>query len=172
MKKKLLFTLAVLLYFVGLAIAQPYTLDKKIKPIQLRLIPYSGDKGDSTWKGQVNFTTVTPKKDTTYFFLNGLSVYQPVFLSATGKKNIVEIILCKNTWKSADQKGNLKTTGKWETHFKTEGSFGIMVITKTREPYQLFTWVGKPLRGKDIGAPFKKQEAKAGSNSKTKAKKS
>lgn len=144
-------------------LAQPYTLDKKIKPFQLRLIAYKGELNDSTWKGQVNFTTVTPKKDTTYFFINGLSVYQPIYLKATGKKNNVKIVLCKNTWKTADQSGNLKAEGKWSTHFKTEGSFGIMVITISREPYQLFTWVGKPIRGKDIAAPFKKQEAKSSS---------
>ncbi len=172
MKIKFILTLAMLLQFIGMAIAQPYTLDKKIKPIQLRLIPYNGDKGDSTWKGQVNFTTVTPKKDSTYFFVNGLSVYQPIFLSATGKKNNVQIILCKNTWKMADQTGNLKQEGKWNTQFKTEGSFGILVVTTSREPYQLFIWAGKALRGRDIGAPFKKQEVKAGSNNKTKSKKS
>ncbi len=168
MKIKFTLTLAMLVHFIGIAIAQPYTLDKKIKPIQLRLISYNGEKGDSTWKGQVNFTTVTPKKDSTYFFVSGLSVYQPIFLSATGKKNNIQIILCKNTWKTADQTGNLKSAGKWSTRFKTEGSFGILVVTTSREPYQLFTWVGKPLRGKDIGVPFKKQEVKKVDKSKTK----
>ncbi len=141
--------------------AQPYTLDKNVKPIELRLIDYNGENGDTTWKGKVNFTTVTPKKDTTYFFVKGLSVYQPIYFSTTGKNKNLEISLCKDSWKKVNQKGNLKNSEKWSTNFKTEGSFGVMMVSKTREPYQLFTWVGKAIRGKDIAAPFKKQELKA-----------
>lgn len=158
-------------FITKLTNAQPYTLDKNVKPIELRLIDYAGEKGDTTWKGKVNFTTVTPKKDTTYFFVKGLSVYQPVYFSTTGKNKGLEISLCKDSWKRANQKGNLKNNEKWNTNFKTEGSFGIMMITKTREPYQMFTWVGKAIRGKDIAPPFKKQEVKTQKKSQTKTKK-
>ena len=157
---KLNVILVVMLLFTNVINAQPYTLDKKVKPIELRLIDYNGEKGDTTWKGKVNFTTVTPKKDTTYFFVKGLSVYQPIYFSTTGKNKGLEITLCKDSWKKADKKGDLKNNGKWDTNFKTEGSFGIMMVTKSREPYQMFTWVGKPIRAKDIAAPFKKQDPK------------
>ncbi len=168
---KIVSILFFILLFVIKSNAQPYTLDKKVKPIELRLIEYNGEKGDTTWKGKVNFTTVTPQKDTTYFFVKGLSVYQPIYFSTTGKNKNLEIKLCKDTWKNSNQNGNLKTSDKWSANFKTEGSFGIMMITKSREPYQMFTWVGKPIRGKDIAPPFKKQEVKAEKKSKTKTKK-
>jgi hypothetical protein len=157
-----LFSILFLLLLIGKSSnAQPFTLDKNVKPIELRLIDYNGENGDTTWKGKVNFTTVTPKKDTTYFYVRGLSVYQPIYFSTTGKNKNLEISLCKDSWKNANQKGSLKVNEKWSTNFKTEGSFGIMMITKSREPYQMYTWVGKAIRGKDIAAPFKKQEPKA-----------
>lgn len=166
--QKLFLILFLVFLLLNTSNAQPYTLDKNVKPIELRLIDYAGNKGDTTWKGKVNFTTVTPKKDTTYFFVRGLSVYQPIYFSTTGKNKNLEISLCKDSWKRANQKGNLKSNEKWSTHFKTEGSFGIMMITKTREPYQMFTWVGKPIRAKDIAAPFKKEEAKSQKKTETK----
>jgi hypothetical protein len=165
--KKLTLIIFILLYTIEISNAQPYTLDKKIKPIELRLVDYAGEKGDTTWKGKVNFTTVTPKKDTTYFYVKGLSVYQPIYFSTTGKNKGLEIKLCKDSWKNANKKGDLKTKEKWSTNFKTEGSFGIMMVTKSREPYQMFTWVGKPIRVKDIAAPFKKQELKPTTNKTT-----
>ncbi|MBP6430793.1 MAG: hypothetical protein KA319_03420 [Ferruginibacter sp.] len=155
-KTSILFCLLLLVKFSN---AQPFTLDKNIKPIELRLIDYAGENGDTTWKGKVNFTTVTPKKDTTYFVVKGLSIYQPVYFATTGKNKNLEIKICKDNWKTPNQKGNL-ANGKWSVNFKTEGSFGIMMITKNREPYQMFTWAGKAIRAKDLPSPFKKQEAK------------
>lgn len=135
--------------------AQPYTLDKNIKPTILRLIDYNGKNNDTTWKGKVNFTTLKPVKDTTYFALKGLSMYQPVYFSATSKNTKVEVRLCKNSWKKAEQSGTLVSKGKWSTRFKTEGSFGIMVVSAAKIPIQLFTWVGKPIRATDLPSPFK-----------------
>ncbi len=142
-------------------LAQPYTLDKNIKPTQLRLIDYNGENGDTTWKGKVNITSVAPKKDTMYYVVKGLSMYQPVYFSTTSSNKKIEVKLCKDTWRKADQNGTLSNNGKWSTRFKTEGSFGIMVVNKEKAPYKLFTWVGKAIRAKDLPSPFKTKPVKS-----------
>ncbi|MGF2414900.1 MAG: hypothetical protein ACQUYJ_21355, partial [Ferruginibacter sp.] len=122
--------------------------------------------------GKINITTTTQNTDTAYYFVKGISMYQPVYVTVVAENSgeKVDIRLCKNNWKAPNKTGTTDAKGNWNAKFKTEGSFGIMMITKSREPYQIFTWVGKTIRGKDIAAPFKKQEPKAAKKTEKKPK--
>ncbi|MBL0147057.1 MAG: hypothetical protein IPP48_16420 [Chitinophagaceae bacterium] len=138
--------------------AQPFTLNKNIKPVELKLVPYKAK--DSIWNGKINITTVAQKEDTLYYFVKGLSIYQPIYISIASQnpKHKYEIKLCKDNWKSADRTAKLDAKGNWGMQFKTEGSFGLMVVCK--EPltnYKLLVWVGKELKNIGIPSPFTKK---------------
>jgi hypothetical protein len=134
--------------------AQPYTMDKNIKPIELVLIDYKATGKDSVKNGKINLTSVTPKKDTMYYVVKGAGIYQPNKFTVSSKNKNVEIKICKNSWKKPDRFGTTKN-GKWTTEFKTEGSYGVMIISKQKAPYQIFVWTGKAMRAKDFFKPLK-----------------
>jgi hypothetical protein len=136
-------------------VAQPFTLDKKIKPIELTLIPYKAK--DSIYNGKINITTVTQKEDTLYFFVKGLSMYQPTYIGVDceDKKQKTKIFLCKDNWKVVNKKGQL-VDGYWFEKFKTEGSYGIMIIkNKPTDVYNIMIWVGKEILNRKLPSPFK-----------------
>lgn len=142
----------------SVAIAQPFTLDKKIKPVELTWLNYKAK--DSAWNGKINITSVKQVKDTLYFFVKGLSIYQPVYLSVStkNKKGAVDIFLCKESWQKPDKKGVLEN-GYWYEKFKTEGSFGIMIVTKKKpQDYQILLWAGKEMVNRKLPSPFKKNK--------------
>ena len=114
--------------YCGAAVAQPFTLNKDLKPTELIMIPYK-DKKDTTWNGKINITTVKQTKDTMYFFVKGLSIYQPVYIGVdnNNKNQKCKISLCKDNWTNPDKTGEL-INGFWQHKFRTEGSFGIMIV--------------------------------------------
>lgn len=153
--------------------AQPFTLNKNIKPVELKLIPYK--QKDSAFNGKINITTVTQKEDTLYFFVKGLSMYQPTYIGfdSDDKKQKTKIFLCKDNWKTPNKTGQL-ADGYWFEKFKTEGSYGIMVIkNKPTDKYNIMIWVGKEMLNRKLPSPFKtvtKATAKQPAKTKTKAK--
>jgi hypothetical protein len=153
--------------------AQPFTLNKNIKPVELKLIPYK--QKDSAYNGKINITTVTQKEDTLYFFVKGLSMYQPTYIGfdSDDKKQKTKIYLCKDNWKAPNKTGQL-ADGYWYQKFKTEGSYGIMVIkNKPIEKYNIMVWVGKEMLNRKLPSPFKtltKAAAKEPAKTKTKSK--
>jgi hypothetical protein len=122
--------------------AQPFTLNKSIVPKQLMLKDFK-PKGKEQLNGKINVSRVTQTADTAYYFIKGLSIYQVVYFnfSSSVANDDSKVFLCKNNWKRADKTSALKQ-GKWDATFRTEGSFGIMVVqSKRRNPYYLSTWV-------------------------------
>ncbi len=155
-KKIMTLLLCIIVATAAKCIAQPFTLDKKIKPVELIWQNYKAK--DSTWNGKINISTVKQVKDTAYFFVKGLSIYQPVYvsLSTNDKKGECNIFLCKESWTKPDKRGVLKN-GYWYEAFKTEGGFGIMVVTKKKpQTYQILVWSGKELINRKLPSPFKK----------------
>ena len=143
------------MFLINASIAQPFTLNKNIKPVELKLIPYK--QKDSTYNGKINITTVTQKEDTLYFFVRGLSMYQPTYIGfdSKDKKLQTKIFLCKDNWKIANKTGQLEN-GYWFEKFKTEGSYGIMVVkSKPTDVYNIMIWVGKEILNRKLPSPFK-----------------
>lgn len=125
-------------------IAQPFNLDENIKPVELTLHTFN-PPADPKAKGKLNVTEVTQVKDTLYYFARGISIYSPVYVGVTVKDeaNPVKVGLYKMNWKTPSRSGHTDEKGHWEEKFKTEGDFGIMVVTKTKPAtYSLIVWAG------------------------------
>ena len=155
MYKKIASITITFVCFLFAAKSQPFTLNKNIKPVELTLIPYKAK--DSVYNGKINITTVTQKEDTLYFFVKGLSMYQPTYIGfdSEDKKQKIKIFLCKDNWKIANKTGQLNN-GYWFEKFKTEGSYGIMVVkSKPTDVYNIMIWVGKELLNRKLPSPFK-----------------
>lgn len=166
MNKTLLLSL---LFFVFLfsAEAQPFNLDPNIEPVELKLLPYSPkDPAREMEKGRMNITRVTQVKDTLYYFVQGASIYSPVYVGVTSldPANKVDVRLCKMNWKNLDRSGTTDEKGQWSAKFKTENDFGIMVIPQSKPAkYTLLVWVGNEAKLElppVLGADVKKEDAK------------
>lgn len=141
---KRIMKLVVLLLILSEANAQPFSLDDRIKPVELNLYPFNPSSQPKA-KGRLNVTQVTQQKDTLYFFAKGASIYSPVYvgISTADKEHPIEVRLCKTNWKDLARQGSTGTEGHWEDKFKTEGDFGIMVIAINKpSDYSLTVWNG------------------------------
>ncbi len=125
------------------AFAQPFTLDEKIKPTELKLEPY-GQKGEKT-AGRLYGAVITQTEPTQYYFVRNVSIFSPdyVAIGSQDPSAPIQISVHKNTWEQADRKGQTDASGRWNTKFKTSGDFGIRV-TPDRLPatYAVLVWVG------------------------------
>jgi hypothetical protein len=152
------FIITILLSFLltQVAIAQPFSLNKNIKPIELKLVPVKLDH-DTFMNGKIVSKDFMQKSDTAYYFVKGAGIYQPAYFSYTSmnKTDETQIFLCKNNWKKPDQVAKLKD-GKWSLLFKTEGSYGIMVVQKkSKVKYNLLAWIGNETKNISMPSPFK-----------------
>lgn len=170
MKKHFKFIIIIALLFfstgVSKVMAQPFNLDDRIQPTELTLVPYK--KGDAKASGQINVTTVTQTQDTMYFFVKGLSMYSPAYFGITGNDHaaVINVSLNKENWHQANKTGQTDDKGHWETNFKTEGDFGIMVVPQTKPAkYTLVTWVGDEAKDVGISTPFGNAKATAAGGS-------
>jgi hypothetical protein len=159
MKKyfKIFIITALLFSVTGMSklLAQPFNLDDRIQPTELNLVTYK--KGDPKASGHINVTTVTQTQDTMYFFVKGLSMYSPAYFGITGDDHaaVINVTLNKENWHQANKKGETDDKGHWETSFKTEGDFGIMVVPKVKPAkYTLVTWVGDEAKDVGVITPF------------------
>jgi hypothetical protein len=164
MKKIIRLTLCICLFFHKQTNAQPFTLDDRIQPQELKLEDYKKD--DAKAKGRISTTTFTQEADTAYYWVQGISMYAPTFFSITASDPAagLKINLCKENWKQPHKTGEIKGKGKWNTNFKTEGDFGIQVIAgKKPVNYALLVWVGDEVKV-EIPSPFKSGNAAVSEN--------
>src|SRR5260370_41506054 len=61
--------------------AQPFTLDQKIKPIELTLSNYN--TGDPRAQGRIAQASFTQTENTQYYFVQGISIFSPDYVSIT-----------------------------------------------------------------------------------------
>ncbi len=138
---------------------QPFTMDEKIKPTELKLSSYVGKTAKE--KGRIAIVDVNQKDESLYFFVRGISVFSPimVYVESVDKANKLGISLHKDFWKDADRSGNTDNEGVFSSSFKTGGDFGIKVLSKKMPvKYQILVWVGDEVTP-DLPSPFKKQKA-------------
>lgn len=143
------------------AIAQPFTLDS-IHVTELKLVDFTPKK--SAIKGRINLTHVTQVKDTMYYFVTGVSVYSPTYVSVTtrDKTKPVEVRLHKWNWHDVLRSGNTGDSEHWEDKFRTETDFGIMVVSKNNPvDYAITVWTGEEAKA-PLPSPFSKAKASAG----------
>ena len=116
----------------------------------------------------MNITRVTQVKDTLYYFVQGASIYSPVYVGLTSLDPSVkvDVRLCKMNWKNFLRSGTTDDKGQWKENFKTENDFGIMVIPQSKPAkYTLLVWVGNEAKLElptVLGGDEKKADEKSG----------
>lgn len=141
--KKIIVALIVVMAVLGKAAAQPYTLDKKIKPIELKMFEYK-KAGDSLMNGKLHSSVFKQEKDTAYFFVKGAGIYQTVIVAIANKKSnqVLNVALCKDSWNKPDRMAKVESSKTYYEKFRTEGSFGIRVIPRqAKNEYQIMVWI-------------------------------
>lgn len=142
--------------------AQPFTLDERIQPLELKLEDYKKD--DPKAKGRMVTHAARQEADTAYYWVQGISIYSPTFFTITASDPAADlkINLCKENWLKPHQSGSIRGKGKWKANFKTEGDFGIQVIAaKKPVRYALLVWSGEEIKV-DLPSPFKSGGAGTG----------
>ncbi len=142
-KKRIALIGFLLLLVFGQLVAQPFNLDKNIQPQELKMTDFK--KGDSLLSGKISVAVIKQVSDTAYFFVRGAGIYQQVILTASNRKpnQKLDIALCKESWNKPNRSGVIDNQKAYTEQFKTEGSFGIRVISKRPNPeYQLIVWIG------------------------------
>lgn len=171
MIRKLIFYVTPLLLTGLLAgsaavMAQPFTLDKKFNPVQLKLNKFNPPKEPKA-KGSISITEVIQKEDTLFYFVKGASIYSPIYVglqSGDSANSTIDVSLHKLSWKRAERSGTTDATGHWEQQFKTENDFGIRVVVKEKPTaYSLMVWVGDEVK-MELPTVFKKGAIPRGGN--------
>jgi len=142
--------------------AQPFTLDEKIKPIELTLSDYKTD--DPKAQGRIAQASFTQTENTQYYFVRGISIFSPDYVSITTDDPSagIKVSLHKDNWELPDASGQTGGEGHWETKFKTSGDFGIKVVTdKLPARYFLVVWVGKEVN-LTLPSPFTPRSVSVG----------
>jgi hypothetical protein len=150
------------LFFSSKLIAQPFSLDERVKPIEIEFRDFNPK--DSIKQGKISIASVQQTEDTMYFFAKGISIYSPVYVGITGNESCpgLKISLHTDNWHKADQSGTTNDKKHWDTKFKTEGDFGIMVIGPPQvSKYALIVWNGKDVKPV-MPSPFKKMGKSSG----------
>ena len=158
-KRNVYFLLAICLLGVIRSQAQPFSLDERIKPIELTFVNMDPPNKPLA-KGRMNVTVINQVEDTMYFFGKGFSTYAPAFIGVTAKDPAkpLQVELCKENWLSASRKGNTGDKGYWEDKFRTEGDMGIRIIAKTKPAgYTIVVWSGEDVKV-DVPSAFSKDK--------------
>ncbi len=88
-------------------------------------------------------------------------MYAPTYFSLNSAEPDadIKINLCKENWKNFHRSGDVKGKALWKTDFKTEGDFGIMVVTNKKPTnYVLMVWTGDEMKI-DMPSVFKNTDA-------------
>jgi len=153
MRARLLWMAVGLLIACGTArtaTAQPFTLDEKIKPAELKLEPLRS--GDPKTDGRLYGSTITQTQPVQYFFVQGVSIFSPVYVGVTADdpSASAQIALYKETWDQPHLHGDTGSGGHWDATFRTSGDFGIkMTSDRPQTKYALLVWVGN-----EVNAPM------------------
>ncbi len=150
MKQLILFVLP--LFFSTLLVAQPFSLDKKIKPVKLQL------KEQKDWKGAKAIAakgTLTSQGD--YYYVKGASMFQPIdifLVGDDGKKIKMEVV--KNNWKDVNTRASTNDAADEIANIKirTYGDFGIRVFADEEGGnYQLVVYASPDIKHA-LASPF------------------
>ena len=119
--------IALLMVTAFPAIAQPYTLDKKIKPTELKL-EADTRKGHEGEMGIVYFNRVTDS--TMYHYVTGHTMFQMLDVLVTSVDGSpLKVSLNQDIWNDENNKKNTASSADNMASFKlrAEGKFGIKI---------------------------------------------
>src|SRR5262249_61707173 len=114
--RKLIHGLTVCGFLLGVGIArplmaQPFTLNDKIKPAEIKLEPYRTPDGQAD--GRIYGAVITQTQEAQYFFVQGISIYSPdyVGIASDDPSTRIQISLHKETWDQPSRRG--QTDASW-----------------------------------------------------------
>jgi len=148
MPKKIITLLLLNLAIITTSIAQPFNLDKKIKPVELKLLKFQPKDQP---KGRLNVTKAYQLNDTAYYYCKGLSIYgiTQLTVASKGSANLVSVTLHKDSWKKVSKNIPINKARLYESSFKTEGSFGLRVVSKKAPAvYNIYVWASDDVKVK------------------------
>jgi hypothetical protein len=137
-------------------IAQPFTLDEKIKPTEIKLEPYRS--GSAKADGMTYGAVITQTQEAQYFFVKGISIYSPDYVGITAEDASapLQVSLHKEVWDQPNLSGRTDNAGHWDAKFKTSGDFGIRIKPdKLPATYAILVWVGNEI-DLPLLSPFRK----------------
>lgn len=148
----ILYQLSLCLVSVQYLSAQPFTLDKKLKPIKLEL------ENQKDWKGAKAIAGVGRLSDKgEYFYVKGGSMYQPIdvfLVGPDGKTASLEIV--KNNWEDIEMHGSTTDAadGILNLKLRSYGDFGIRVFSPAdKGDYQLVVYASPEIKH-SLPSPF------------------
>lgn len=158
MKLQSLFLFLILLVAgISKSLAQPYTLDEKIKPIKLELLE---DKRKGH-KGEKNIVFWSVVDSINYHYITGQDMYQfvDVLVSSIGNESPLIVELVKDTWHDVEKKQHTSSTKDGIVNFKIRayGTFGLKVKSASGNAVAyIITIIASPEEKSFLGNPFVK----------------
>ncbi|MEM7186070.1 MAG: hypothetical protein AAF466_05365 [Bacteroidota bacterium] len=160
MKKVTLTLLTIVVALIGTSvIAQPYTLDEKIKPTRLEL----KDDKDHPGAKQI-LANATIETEPHYYYVNGCNMFQFIdvyIFSNFGNPNF-KAELVKNTWGEVEESESTRGSKNGIINFKlrTEGDFGFKVLPSGEKiNYTIYVYASSPME-QHLGSAFTKATKK------------
>ncbi len=153
-----LFILCSVLYLgISPSYAQPYTLDKEIKPLKLEL----QDDNRKGHEGGKFLATLSSVDSTKYYYVKGHDMFQfvDVLVKAFTDQHPLQVTLVNDNWKDVVEQQSTQTAQKGIVHFKIRAysSFGLQVTSPSGEPvnYSIIIQASKPHKTY-LDSPFTK----------------
>ncbi|WP_179320303.1 hypothetical protein [Winogradskyella helgolandensis] len=157
--KTIITFLFVAFSYVGFA--QPFTLDKKIKPTKLELTEHPKYKGAKYLEG----STTLMKDSINYHFVKGHDVFQyvDIFIFANDAKSNLSADIVFNTWSNVEETQKTATSKDGYINFKVRSYQDIGFTVSSEEAYDIpYTVVvnASPEVKNYLGSPFVKATEK------------
>lgn len=155
--KYFLFLLAVIAS-LNESVAQPFTLDKDIKPLEIKLEEYTKLEGA---KGRIVNTTIKPG-DTHYFYVTGHDMFQliDVYIFGSIGSPMLSANIAKDSWEDVKLHKDTKESEEGVINFKLrdQEGFGLMVASPGEVDainYTIVVMASPPVKT-HLGSPFVK----------------
>ncbi|MBU2930142.1 hypothetical protein [Winogradskyella psychrotolerans] len=151
----------VLVAFSYVGFAQPFTLDKKIKPTKLELAEHPEYKGAKYLEG----STTLMKDSINYHYVKGHDVFQyvDIFIFANDAKSNLSADIVFNTWSNVEETQKTATSKDGYINFKVRSYQDIGFTVSSEEAYDIpYTVVvnASPEVKNYLGSPFVKATEK------------
>ena len=146
-----------LLLLSNIVLAQPFTLDEDLKPIELKLKPNSKYEGSK----YVETSSFINKNDLTYYYITGHDIYQfvDIFIFAhKGNPDLVADVVF-NTWSNVEETQRTKSSKDGIINFKLRSyqdiGFTIKSVDTDNVSYSIIVNASPPVMA-HLGSPFVK----------------
>ena len=160
--KAFLIVLSAILFINSSALAQPFTLDEDLKPIELKLesnLKYEGAK-------YVETTSKIDKGELAYYYVSGHDMYQfvDIFIFANNGNPDIQADVVFNTWNNVEETQHTISSKDGIINFKLRSYQDIGFIVKSLDvdtvSYSIIVNASPPIMA-HLGSPFVKAKSES-----------